>query len=297
MNKKLNNTKKYLFLLALPFFAYLNGQAQNMIENFDYVDSLSNKGWVLINHSNPLGTQLNGAFQGDSNISAYNTTGFLAFDVNSADFSDSTAEINSWLLTPPLSIKNGSVLTFYTKKTDFMSQFPDNLEVRMSTNGSSADVGTTSSSLGDFINLLLSINPANVVGGYPGSWTKYTVIVSGLTAPTTGRFAFNYYFQNAFTQGLEIGIDAFEYHEFPLSISNLSTAFNDEVSIKNNLVDNNLQVVSKTKTQVDILDLSGRVLQRVNLQQGDNSISISSLSNGIYFLRTKNGSLKFSKQN
>src|SRR2546428_3306592 len=48
--------------------------------------------------------------------------------------------------------------SFYTRTVD-MPSFPDRLQVRMSTNGASSNVGTTATDVGDFTTLLLDINP------------------------------------------------------------------------------------------------------------------------------------------
>jgi hypothetical protein len=84
----------------------------------------------------------------------------------------------------------------------------------MSTAGSSTNVGTTSTSVGDFTNLLLEINPNLVTGGYPESWTLFTVTLSGVGTPTTGRLAFRYFVTDGGPSGANsnyIGIDTVDY--------------------------------------------------------------------------------------
>ncbi len=98
------------------------------------------------------------------------------------------ATISNWLLTPEVLVQDG-ILTFYTR-TMVDSAFPDRLQIRMSTNGASTNVGTTAFDVGDFTNLLLDINPTYTVGGYPEAWTQFTVTISGVPAGTTGRLAF-----------------------------------------------------------------------------------------------------------
>src|SRR5207249_5855688 len=119
------------------------------------------------------------------------------------------ATISNWLLTPPLTLENGARLTFWTRTTDGM--FPDRLQVRMSTNGASTNVGSTATSVGDFTTLLLNINPDYTTHGYPDVWTQFTVTLSGLPpAGATGRLAFRYFVENAGFSGANsdyIGID------------------------------------------------------------------------------------------
>jgi hypothetical protein len=87
------------------------------------------------------------------------------------------------------------------------------LEVRLSTNGASTNVGT-GAAVGDFTTLLLSINPTLTTTGYPTSWTQFTVTISGLPAPTSGRIAFRYYVTSGGPTGTNsdyIGIDNVVY--------------------------------------------------------------------------------------
>jgi hypothetical protein len=83
----------------------------------------------------------------------------------------------------------------------------------LSANGTSTNVGS-GSAVGDFSTLLLSINPALVQNIYPTSWTLYTVTVSGLSAPVSGRFAFRYFVTDGGNSGTNsdfIGIDQVRY--------------------------------------------------------------------------------------
>src|SRR4029077_4424492 len=102
----------------------------------------------------------------------------------------------TWLLTPEISLQNGNTLTFYTRTVD-VPAFPDRMQVRMSTNGASTNVGTTEFDLGDFTNLLLDINPNYTADGYPNVWTHFTIPISGVPPGTNGRLAFRYFVENA----------------------------------------------------------------------------------------------------
>ena len=83
----------------------------------------------------------------------------------------------------------------------------------MSTNGSSTDVGSTATSVGDFTALLLDIN-STYADDYPHNWTQSTVTISGLPSATTGRLAFRYFVENGGPSGTRsdyIGIDTMTY--------------------------------------------------------------------------------------
>jgi photosystem II stability/assembly factor-like uncharacterized protein len=183
----------------------------NINQGFDDITNLP--GWVMINHSQPLGTT--NWFQG-------NDTVFPAFDgpptaYIAANFDNGAdvATLSNWLLTPVLNLKNGNVLTFYTRTTAVGAQlFPDRLQVRMSTNGASTNVGTTASDVGDFTTLLLDINPT-YDDQYPHVWTLFTVTISGVNSPTTGRLAFRYFVEDGGPNGANsnyIGIDRVVYN-------------------------------------------------------------------------------------
>ncbi|MBV7456598.1 IPTL-CTERM sorting domain-containing protein [Acidovorax sp. sif1233] len=204
--------------LLLAAAAALPGAApaQVLYEGFDDTFTLSGNGWVMQNNSAPVGAM--GWFQGTP-ISALPDPG--PFDAYSgaanayiaANFRNtgSSGTISNWLVMPNRTLSNGDVLTFYTRKpVPNPTDYPDRLEVRMSTQGASTDVGTTATDVGDFTTLLTSINPGLAAGGYPAAWTQYRITVSGLAAPTSGRVAFRYFVTGAGTFGANgdyIGID------------------------------------------------------------------------------------------
>jgi hypothetical protein len=80
----------------------------------------------------------------------------------------------------------------------------------MSTSGGSSDVGGTTGSVGVFDTLLLTINPALDTDEYPTDWTQFSITVSGVGAPTTGRFAFRYFVTDTNVHADYIGIDTVE---------------------------------------------------------------------------------------
>jgi hypothetical protein len=125
-------------------------------------------------------------------------------------------------------LQNGT-LTFYTRTASTAlaamgmpsgvcgtgNVFPDRLQVRMSTNGASINVGTTAFDVGDFTNLLLDINPTYTIVGYPEAWTQFTVTISGVPTGATGRLALRYFVENGGPEGTRsnyIGIDRAVYN-------------------------------------------------------------------------------------
>lgn len=174
-------------------------------ESFDDVAALPAAGWSIQNNSDPVGTA--SWFQGNPTVfTAYEGEGYIGVNFNSTA---GTGVIWNWLLTPEVTLENGTELRFWTR-TGAGSIYPDRLQVHLSTSGASTDVGAGVGELGDFEELLLEINPDLAVGGYPEAWTEQIVTVSGLSAPTTGRFGFLYFVTDAGPTGDNsnyIGID------------------------------------------------------------------------------------------
>lgn len=206
-------SKFYMMLMVLC--ATLN-YAQAITENFDDITTLSGSGWSMKNNSSSIGLSVNW-FQGNAlsiggPFNAYNGSDNSYIGAN-YNFVAGAGTINGWLLTPNRTFRNGDVVSFYTRKP-LGQDHPDRLEVRLSGNGASTNVGSTATSVGDFTTLLLSVNPELTTGVYPTTWTKYSITISGLSAPTSGRLAFRYFVTNGGPSGANsdyIGIDAFTY--------------------------------------------------------------------------------------
>jgi len=187
---------------ALTAFAAAQAGATSLFsENFDTFPPGS---WVSVNNSAPPGTT--DWFQGNSGVFAAQQgagDSYAAANFNGADFG---GNISNWLITPTLSLDNGQVFSFYTR-TESPADFGDRMQVRLSGNGSSTDVGTTDSSVGDFSNLLLDINPTAAASGYPDAWTLYSITLTGLSGPISGRLAFRYLVTDTSVNGNYIGVD------------------------------------------------------------------------------------------
>ena len=164
-------------------------------EGFNTVSPLP-AGWAAQQRSSPLGPTgwfqgLTGAFNAQSGAN----NSYIAADWQNTDPAG-VGTISNWLFTPNITMANGNTFTFWSRKIA-PDTYPDRLQVRMSTNGASTNVGATATSVGDFTTLLLDINPTLVTGVYPTAWTQYTIVISGLLGPTSGRLAFRYFVTNA----------------------------------------------------------------------------------------------------
>ncbi len=213
--------KTFLGFIAGIMLTGLSGSAlaQAFTENFDNITLLAGNGWFIQNNSAPLGA--NTWFQGTPTTATPTPGPFNAFNgadnayigVNYASTAGGTGTISNWLVVPNRTLRNGDVFRFYTRKPTIgagQTDYPDRLEVRLSTNGASTNVGVTATTVGDFTTLLMSINPTLVTNVYPQTWTLFTITISGLPAPTSGRLAFRYFVTSAGPSGTNsdyIGID------------------------------------------------------------------------------------------
>ena len=202
--------------ISAAFLCFSTSSYASFVENFD--SSALPSGWVTKNLStrNSTGNPWSVASgitdeSGDLVVSPYAGAGMAAVDYSS--IGSGTGTINNWLISPLITgLHNGDKFSFYTTTTPG-SEYPDRLEFRLST-GSGTNVGSTTTSVGTFTTSLLSINPSQDAGGYPEDWTKYTVTVSGLTAPVDGRVAFRYFVTDGGPTGDNsniIGVDNFSY--------------------------------------------------------------------------------------
>lgn len=188
-------------LAAAALLAASAAPAQQLTEAFD---SGVPGTWVVTNNSSPAGSTA--WFTGISVVfPAQAGAGYAAANFNAAGYGGT---ISDWLISPALAnLQNGEVLTFWTR-TEASAPAPDRMEVRVSLNGASTNVGATAASVGDFTTLFLTINPSLTPGGYPSVWTQFAVTLSGLPAGVNaGRIAFRYLIPDTSTGGDYIGLD------------------------------------------------------------------------------------------
>ncbi|WP_318596148.1 choice-of-anchor J domain-containing protein [Conexibacter stalactiti] len=209
-------------LLAAVALAPGVARGADLSEDFDPVvapgQQYAPAGWSRANLSSPLG--VNGWFQGNppSNLGPFAAhqgadSAYIAANFHSTTGGPGT--ISNWLITPQLTLSDGDELSFYTRAAGVPRIYPDRLELRTAPNGSCSP-GSTADGVGDFTTLLLTINPTLSTSGYPFTWTQYSVVVRGLSAPVNGCVAFRYHVTNAGTNGANsdyIGIDTFRFSD------------------------------------------------------------------------------------
>lgn len=200
--------------------------------------------------------------------------------------------ISNWLISPVVNVQNGDVVTFYTRIGKYSAtntaSYADNLQVRMSTNGSATiNPSGGPTGIGDFTNLLVEVNPNLDLTSYPASWTQYSYTVSGLTGPTDCEFAFRYYVPNGGVNAPNsdiIGIDTFSVDRPTASASSFiknnftvsPNPTNGKIFVKNI---NNIEL-----TNVTISEINGRVIKNYSINTTESELDITELNSGMYFL-------------
>lgn len=208
----------------------------SIFEEFDDVSEAVTKGWVIKNNSNPAGANAWGQGRYENNLGgskAGRVIGMPAYSASKSPFDyvsvdatcvNSVGAINCWLISPQTTVKNGDVLSFFTRAMndqDWSNFAKDRMQVRANFVDGSVDCGVSAADSGKFMTRLLDINPTmanNDPGGYPQAWRKYTITISGLATRTKARFAFRYLSATGVSGGLGgtnasslIGVDQFEF--------------------------------------------------------------------------------------
>ena len=268
--------KTLLCVACLCLLTFGSTFSQAINEGFSNVAGLTAAGWNQQNLSTPIGSNPNWV-QGDPVNMPFSANSLPANSLISANFNSvaGTNTISNWLITPMLNLNNGDVITFYTRGTG--SIYADNLQVRLSTNGSSTNVGASNISVGDFSNLLLEINPTLNAALYPAIWTQYTITISGLASPTTGRIAFRYFVPNGGPTGANsdlIGMDDFVYTPVPsCNLTATASANNAMGGAPNGTVTLN---VTNGTAPYSYLWASGQVTQNLSgLAPGTYSVTVT----------------------
>ncbi len=269
-----------LLSLALAFSTAF-ASAQTLIqEGFDNISTLAGAGWTMSNKSNPVGTSA--WFQG--NINAMSSQAGAPTSYIAANFNNTAGAgtISNWLVVPNKNLKNGDVIKFWTATPG--NEFPDNLEVRLST-GTTPTMPTDDSSTGSFSTLLLEIDP-ELAGTYPTTWTEYTLTLSGLPAEgTDANIAFRYYVPDGGPSGTYsnyIGIDTFSITRPTAGTSDVDK---NAISIYPNPATDYIKINTDKKiSSVEIYDTTGR---RGNVGITNNEIDVRNLKAGVYVLKVK----------
>lgn len=189
--------RKALLILAGLMIAAGTAQAQQLNEGFE--GTFPPTGWAVRNQSTTIGTNTNcwNLFTAATPWVAHGGANHTGANFNCTTGANT---ISGWLISSQLnSLQNGNDVSFWTRKAATDS-FADRLEVRLCLDsapgscGLAGSTGATSTDVGNFTTLLLSVNPTLILGVYPVTYTQFTVTLAGLPAGlNAGRIAFRYF--------------------------------------------------------------------------------------------------------
>lgn len=253
--------------------------------------------WVGTNQSTPVyatapvwgipTTAPTTTFAGGAQAGAATSFALINYTSTGTSSTAGSGTISNWLISPSITVENGDVVSFYTRLgRNTAAAFADNLELRISTNGAfTTNPSTGATDLGDFTTLAVAVNPNLNLTSYPGTWTKYTYTMSGLTGPTDIKLGFRYFVTSGGPEGANsdiIGLDTVNVDRALATdtffSSNFSVFPNPASSVLNIANNNNIAM-----TSAQITDMNGRTVKEVKGMV--DQINISELNAGVYFLK------------
>lgn len=200
-----------------------------------------------------------------------------------------TGTISNWLISPTVELRNGDVITFYTRCASEL--VADRLEFRISTLGNATTVPSGGpNSVGSFTTLAVSVNPNLQLFTYPVEWTLHSYTVTGLSGNTSCKMAFRYYVTNGGLTGANsnyVGVDELDVYRSSLDAQSFDSKLN--FSVYPNPTANILYIentAGNTINELEIFDSSGRSVKTANGDGAERTqISVVDLASGIYYLK------------
>lgn len=247
-------------------------------QGFDALGATVNEcpaGWFCQNNSAPVGAASWFA------LTTFQTPPFTAqagSNAIAANFEavNDVGDISLWLVTPVVNFNPGARLEFWLRSTDATPplQFPDRVQVRLSTAGAAApNVGTGATGTGDFGTLLVDVNPTlgtavatcdpatgitnpagGTITGFPsGAWCRIAITNAG-GIPTTGsgRIAFRYFVTDGGFSGANSNAFALDTFSFDEGTAGAPTA-----AVGAAVVDFNRQVTSSIASRTATISNTG----------------------------------------
>ena len=151
-------------------------------------------GWIAQNNSSPLGATgwSQGFWDGEDVFQAQAgpDDSYISANFNNTS---GTGTIDNWLVSPPITFNSNTSFSFWTR-VPTGSIYPDRVEIRLCAAEPCTALSPTATAQATFPTVLTSINPNLEQGGYPDTWTQFTVTnASGIPTSGTGRIAFRYW--------------------------------------------------------------------------------------------------------
>jgi hypothetical protein len=197
----------------------------SLTEGFENVSALA-PNWAFVNNSDPgpiappatwsQGLTTTSGYASQSGAS--NSFAQVTFASTAGDGTQANGTISNWLITPELDFSQGGTFSFFARTSnDTINTFSEFLEVRQSTAGSSTNVGTTATSVGDFTSVVGTVGSLTTLGALQStSWQQFTFSVPATAG--TGRLAFRSFATNGGVNGTQnayITIDTVNFTPAP----------------------------------------------------------------------------------
>ncbi len=302
--------RKFLLIGSFLGLVSINAQTTN-VYSFGF-DSAFPSDWVSTNQSSPVGastwtkanytTPLTNAIFGSGNTTTVpvgQAGGNNSFALVNFNSTTGAGTISNWLLTSAVNVKDGDIVSFYTRKgTDGTTDYPDRLELRYSTAATTVNP-SGSSGLGSFTNTGVTVNPSLVAGFvYPKVWTKYSFTITGVGSTAIPvKFAFRYYVTDGGPSGNNsdlIGIDTFSVDRPTTLSTNDVSLTSKEVSVYPNPTTDYLIIKSERKiSNIEIFDISGKSVKAK--LEGDR-VNVKNLNAGSYLINIESNGNKISEK-
>lgn len=282
---------KKLLLSALAVMTMsLSANAQAYMEGFEATNLPA--GWDTINKSGPT----------PGTVPAWFTSQLFTTPPTAQEGSDcfvanyeaegNNGTISTWLFSPTRTYKNGDVFSFFSQ-TLGDGTYPDRMEIRLSKNGASTNVGTSATSVGDYTVTLGVINPSLTSTGYPQTWTNYSYTLSGLPgAGVSGRIAFRYFVTNGGPNGANsdaVALDSVYYK--PTTATGITSAVNNgNFRIFPNPTSGAVKITFPNPSQermIIVQNLVGEVILKETANTLENSLDLSNLAKGVYLINIR----------
>ena len=289
--------KKILFTVGMFASAMMISQTQTVFsEGFDTFSNLVGAGWTSTNVSSPLGASTWAQGGGTAFSTGGHQGGTTSFALCNYNSTTGAGTISNWLITPVVSLDNGDVISFYSRKGGTNNDYADRLEFRISTTGSSSTIPTSSTGVGSFTNAAITINPnlstsTDPQTGYPIQWTQYSYTMTGLTASTPSRMAFRYFVENGGPSGLYsdiVGIDTFSVTRATMAVSEVEARA--AMSVYPTMAEATVNVVLSSGESINgisIYDASGKALPVVKsdvVKANHHIVDVNQLEKGLYLI-------------
>lgn len=290
---------KHLLFAFVLSGTIVHAQTTLFSEGFDTFSNLATNGWTQTNQSSPLGTSTWAQGGGTAFSGGGQSGGTTSFTLCNFNSTTGTGTISNWLITPVISVQNGDVFSFYTRKggTGTGTIYADRLEFRLSTNGASSATPSGATSVGDFSIVGVSVNPnlttsTDPTTGYPIVWTLYSYTISGFATATDVKAAFRYYVTNGGPDGTHsdiIGVDTYSVVRPILGVEDIVTQ--KDLVIYPTVVKDSFTISLLNDMQIkgiSIYDMTGKSTGMVKADVYSNNqylVDASNMSAGVYLVK------------